>query len=242
MCTVSFVRVNDSVIITSNRDENIERENAAAPDFHLLQNKKVIFPKDAKAGGTWFAAADNGNVSVLLNGAFQKHTANPPYRKSRGLILLQIIENDEPFTFFKSLNLDNIEPFTIVLYQADNFLYELRWDGNAKHEKQLNVNGHYIWSSSTLYSNEVIERREKLFNEFISIQQNITAESIHGFHAHNHGDDENGFVISRQNGMKTFSITQAVIKDNTIQFLHTDLLKHQQFEETMTVNRPIIKL
>ena len=241
MCTVSFIRVKNSVIISSNRDENIRRENASAPDFHLLKNKKIIFPKDAKAGGTWFAAADNGNVTVLLNGAFQKHTANPPYRKSRGLILLQIIESDDPFTFFSSLNLENIEPFTIILYQVGN-LYELRWDGNTKHKKQLSVNGHYIWSSSTLYSDEVIEQREKLFNEFIGAQQNITAESIHGFHGHNHGDDENGFVISRQTGIKTFSITQAVIKDNAIQFLHTDLLKQQQFEETMTVNRPTIKL
>ena len=75
MCTVSFVSVNGHIIITSNRDENIQRPTAAAPDFEMQGQKKIIFPKDAKAGGTWFAACSNGAVAVLLNGAFEKHTA-----------------------------------------------------------------------------------------------------------------------------------------------------------------------
>jgi len=241
MCTVSFVRVNDAVIITSNRDEHIQRENAAAPDLHQLQNKKVIFPKDARAGGTWFAAADNGVIAVLLNGAFQKHISKPPYRKSRGLILLEIIEADEPLSFFKKLDLDNIEPFTIVLYQPGT-LHELRWDGNDKHEKALDINGNYIWSSSTLYTGEVIEHRKNLFDRFIHSSAAITAATIHDFHASNNGDDENGFVISRQTGMRTFSITQAVIQNNTVDFLHEDLLQQKRYTETMHINQAAIKI
>ena len=235
MCTVSFVRVNDTVIITSNRDEHIQRENATAPDFHQLQNKKVIFPKDARAGGTWFAAGNNGVVSVLLNGAFKKHIAQPPYRKSRGLILLEIIEADEPLSFFKTIDLDNIEPFTMVLHQP-GLLHELRWDGNAKHEKMLEITGNYIWSSATLYTDEVIEYRKNLFDSFIHSSAAITADTIHDFHASNNGDDENGFVISRQTGMKTFSITQAVVQNDTVNFSHADLLQQKRYIETMHIN------
>ena len=224
----------DAVIITSNRDEHIQRKTAAAPAFHLLPNKKIIFPKDAKAGGTWFAAAGNGVVAVLLNGAFIKHIARPPYRKSRGLVLLDIIEAADPFLFFKEIDLHNIEPFTVILFQAAT-LRELRWDGNDKHEKLLDSSANYIWSSATLYSDEVINVRKNLFDQFIKTAKNLTVESIHVFHRYNHGDDENGFVINRQTGMKTFSITQAVIKKDTIKFLHTDLLQHQQFEETLVL-------
>ena len=241
MCTVSFVRVHDAVIITSNRDEHIQRENAAAPGFHQLQNKKIIFPKDAKAGGTWFAAGDNGTVAVLLNGAFKKHTAQPPYRKSRGLILLEIMEADEPLSFFKTLNLDNIEPFTVVLYQP-GLLHELRWDGNDKHEKALDITGNYIWSSATLYSDEIIEHRENLFDRFIHSAAGITAATVHDFHTSNNGDDENGFVISRQTGMKTFSITQAVVQSDAVNFLHADLLQQKRYTETMHINHAAIKL
>jgi uncharacterized protein with NRDE domain len=241
MCTVSFVRVNDAVIITSNRDEHVQRENAAAPAFHQLQNKKIIFPKDARAGGTWFAAGDNGIVAVLLNGAFQKHIARPPYRKSRGLILLEIIEADEPLSFFKTLDLDNIEPFTVVLYQP-GLLHELRWDGNDKHEKALDITGNYIWSSATLYSDEVIEHRKNLFEKFIHSSAGITAATVHDFHASNHGDAENGFVISRQTGMKTFSITQAVVQNDALNFTHADLLQEKRYTETMHINHAAIKI
>ena len=241
MCTVSFVQANGSVIITSNRDEHIQRENAAAPDFHILAEKKIIFPKDTRAGGTWFAAADSGVVLVLLNGAFKKHIAQPPYRKSRGLILLEIIEADNPLSFFNALSLENIEPFTIVLYQP-GLLHELRWDGIGKHEKQLNISGNYIWSSSTLYTDEIIKRREHLFQQFIHTSACITAAGIYYFHANNNEDAENGFIIDRQTGMKTFSITQAVVNDNAINFLHSDLLQKKQYSETLPINQAAITI
>ncbi len=241
MCTVSFVSLQHSVIITSNRDEHIQRKNAAAPAFHVLKNKKIIFPKDAKAGGTWFVACDNGVVAVLLNGAFVKHISKPPYRKSRGLILLEIIEADTSLDFFNEMNLDNIEPFTVILYQPGR-LHELRWDGNRKYQKLLDTSGNYIWSSATLYSDEVIEKRKNLFEQFISTEKKISAQLIHDFHGYNQGDDENGFIINRQTGLKTFSITQAVVKSNHIRFLHTDLLQQQKFEETMHINQAAINL
>jgi uncharacterized protein with NRDE domain len=241
MCTVSFVRVKEAIIITSNRDEHIQRENAAAPSFHQLQQKKMIFPKDTRAGGTWFAAGENGVVAVLLNGAFKKHIAQPPYRKSRGLVLLEIAAADEPLSFFKTLNLNQIEPFTIVLYQP-GLLYELRWDGNDKHQNMLDITCNYIWSSATLYTDEVIEHRKNLFEQFTRANAAITSSSIHDFHASNNGDAENGFVISRQTGMKTFSITQAVIQDNELNFSHTDLLQQKHYTETIQINQAAIKI
>ncbi len=232
MCTVSFVSVKNSVFITSNRDEHIQRKNAAAPHFENRNDKKIIFPKDGKAGGTWFAAVGNGNVAVLLNGAFVKHTANPPYRKSRGLILLDIIESDDPYLFFKALDLQQIEPFTVVLYQT-GLLYELRWDGIKKYDKQLPASSNYIWSSATLYSDDIIEERKNKFNQFISNHEKMTVEMIHNFHNSNQGDEENGFIINRDTGMKTFSITQAVISPQQIEFLHDDLLQDKQYSEIL---------
>jgi uncharacterized protein with NRDE domain len=236
MCTVSFLGTGGAVIITSNRDENIQRQNAAAPDIQQLPNKKIIFPRDSKAGGTWFAADDKGNVSVLLNGAFNKHLANPPYRKSRGLILVEIIASDMPLLCFNAIDLNNIEPFTIILYQPGS-LHELRWDGIDKYEKLLDISGNYIWSSATLYSHTVIAERENSFKQLIQAQAACTAEGIHDFHSNNDGDLENGFVISRQNGMKTFSITQVVVKSEAVNFLHHDLLQQKIFKQSL----PIIK-
>ena len=59
------------MLITSNRDEHIMRKNALAPAEQDINGKKVVFPKDPKAGGSWFAVAEDGAVVVFLNGAFR---------------------------------------------------------------------------------------------------------------------------------------------------------------------------
>ena len=90
MCTVSFVPTQNGICITSNRDEKISRSKAISPQKTTINNKEITFPKDPQAGGTWFAH-DDKNVIVLLNGAEEKHVSKGNYRKSRGLIVLDLI-------------------------------------------------------------------------------------------------------------------------------------------------------
>ena len=143
MCTVSFIPVGDKFFISSNRDEKLSRKNALPPALHKHNGVNFIFPKDADAGGTWIAVKENGDASVLLNGAFINHIAEPPYRRSRGLILLDILAEKIPSAAFSKIALENIEPFTIVLFQQKS-LFEFRWDGNEKFGKQLPKHKAYI--------------------------------------------------------------------------------------------------
>ena len=117
MCTVSFVATNDSVIITSNRDEKTIRPSAIPPKSYTVNGQNLIFPKDPKAGGTWFVTKDDGTVLVLLNGAAEKHEVQLSYRKSRGLIVLEMISSASPKDFWIEIDLESIEPFTLVLFQ-----------------------------------------------------------------------------------------------------------------------------
>jgi hypothetical protein len=96
-------------------------------------------------------------VAVLLNGAAEKHQLKPTYRKSRGLILLDIISADSPIEHWKTINLLDLEPFTIVLFQ-ENKLYQLRWNEIEKETIDLDVSKNHIWSSSTLYPKEIREK------------------------------------------------------------------------------------
>src|SRR5690349_14149458 len=146
MCTVSFVKSNGRIIITSNRDEKIIRPAAIPPRNYTVNGKNVIFPKDPKAGGTWYIVDEKGTVLVLLNGAEEKHQLESSYRKSRGLIVLELISEDSSKDYWDKINLDNIEPFTIVLFQ-DNQLFQLRWNGNQKEKVILDTDEKHIWSS-----------------------------------------------------------------------------------------------
>ncbi|OXA92080.1 NRDE family protein [Flavobacterium hercynium] len=229
MCTVSFVNNNGVAIITSNRDEKIIRPSAIAPKNYVYNKTNIIYPKDAKAGGTWFAVNENGIVIVLLNGGIKKHDQVLPYRKSRGLIVLDIAAHDSPKDFWKIIDLDNIEPFTLVLYQEQK-LYELIWDGFEKRTTELDESKNHIWSSVTLYPEEVRNKRSDWFFDFLKDRNEISSEDMLYFHRNTQSDDaQNGLIINREDTMKTLSVTQTVIEQNKGVMKYYDLVKTEDF-------------
>lgn len=224
MCTVTFVNSKGKIILTSNRDEKVVRLSAIPPKNYIRKGKHLIFPKDSKAGGTWYVVDDEGTALVLLNGASVKHEVKLPYRKSRGLIVLDIIEHKSPKDFWSVINLENIEPFTLVLYEK-NKLFQLRWDGFQKETIELNANENHIWSSVTLYSEEIREKRASWFASFLTGKDEISALEMLDFHRYTEKDNkENGLVINRDNKLKTLSITQTVVEKNKVTLGYYDLI------------------
>lgn len=235
MCTVSFVSQLGKTIITSNRDEKIIRPSAIEPKSYLVNNKKIIFPKDPKAGGTWYAIDELGTILVLLNGALEKHKVELYYRKSRGLIVLDIISSSSPKDFWAELDLDNIEPFTLVLFQ-NNELYQLRWNGIEKQKLPLDINKKHIWSSSTLYPKEIREKRSDWFYTFLEQNPDISETKMLNFHRYTEEkNQENGLVINRNDEMKTLSITQSIIEKNKVCIKHYDLIANKDFETSFII-------
>lgn len=229
MCTVSYVFANGKTIITSNRDEKIARPNAIEPKTYLVNNKNIIFPKDQKAGGTWYAITEGATVLVLLNGAAEKHEPKPMYRKSRGLIVLDIISADSPIDAWETIYLEEIEPFTLVLFQ-DKKLYQLRWNEIEKSTVYLDATQNYIWSSSTLYPQEIRDKRAIWFDTFIDTKPQVNEKEMFGFHRYAEGDNkEHGLVINRNDILKTLSITQTVIDKNKVVLSHYDLQQQKEF-------------
>lgn len=234
MCTVSFVHSNSKIIITSNRDEQVSRP-AIEPRQYVLGNKKLFFPKDPKAGGTWFAVDEFSNVIVLLNGASEKHQWQPPYRKSRGLIVLDLIAADSPFSAWNEIDLGEIEPFTLVLYQ-NKTLRQLRWNGSEKESVLLDPQQNYIWSSATLYPENIRDNRAQWFEQFLNTAPNVNEAEMFNFHRYTEDQNqENGLVINRNDSLKTLSITQTVIEQNKVHLMHHDLLGQQEFAQTFLI-------
>ena len=235
MCTVSFVYSKGKVIISSNRDEKILRPTAIEPRNYFINNKKVIFPKDQQAGGTWFAIDENGTILVLLNGANEKHQHRPPYRKSRGLIVLDMISSLSPKVFWIEIDLRNIEPFTLVLFQNKE-LFQLRWNGFEKETIVLDANINHVWSSATLYSKTIRENRSEWFYSFLDSNSEISEKEMLHFHRYTENENqENGLVINRNEELKTLSITQAVIEENKISVLYFDLITNKDFETSFLI-------
>jgi len=240
MCTVTFVPLkNNRVVITSNRDEHVSRRARLQPYTEVVNEIKITYPKDKTAGGTWFAMNENGVVVVLLNGAAKNHKRTPPYRRSRGLIVLDIISSRHPINFIHEVDLENIEPFTLAMYDALN-LWEFRWDGNRKELRQLDSTQNHIWSSWTLYNKSSQEKRNRHFKVFHTENEPLNTEKILNFHQENHGDFENGFIINRKNGLKTLSVTQVVSQKDYCELHHLDLDSAQSKAVSLSTTAPII--
>jgi len=235
MCTVSFVSSNGKTIITSNRDEKVLRPSAIEPKNYQINTKNVFFPKDPKAGGTWFAVDENSNVLVLLNGAEEKHILKEKYNRSRGLIVLELIGETSPLEMWQTIDLENVEPFTLVLFE-DQKLYQLRWNEIEKTTVALDVTKNHIWSSSTLYPAAIREKRANWFNNFLDTKPEVNEAELFNFHRYTEEENtENGLVINRNDALKTLSITQVVVEKNKVQMVHYDLMKNDSFNHAFII-------
>jgi uncharacterized protein with NRDE domain len=230
MCTVSFYKSSEYVIITSNRDESINRVAATHPAPANVNGARLFFPRDPQGGGSWFVVKENGDALVLLNGAANRHEHRPPYRESRGMILLNLSAAPDFHEEWNShLNLANIEPFTIVAF-VNNELFQLRWNGDDKELSRMNVDQPHIWSSATLYAPEVILRRRKWFDEFmVNHQHPLVPEDLISFHTQTQTNDtENGVLINRNGILLTKNVTQVVLEKEKFRLHHRDLVHNTQ--------------
>ncbi len=171
MCTLTFVPLeNNNFILTSSRDEQKSRKNSELPSFTEINNTKILRPVDGDAGGSWIGITNKNRTLCLLNGAFQRHTRNTPYRKSRGIILIELLAAKSEKEI-ESYDFDKIESFTLIwIEQKDDSvsLTEYRWveEENKLYKKIIDTNFAHIWSSATLYTSEIAEKREEWFEEW----------------------------------------------------------------------------
>ena len=229
MCTVTYLPLKSGFIITSNRDERLLRKTATAPQVVSNGKAKILFPRDGEAGGTWIATAENGRTVCLLNGAFVPHHHQPPYRKSRGLVVLDFFETNSVFDFKEQYNLQGIEPFTMLVVE-DKKLYELRWDGNGKYFKALEETKPQILCSVTLYTDKVITMRQQWFADWLKTHAEYTIAEILRFHLFaGEGDLATQIRMSRAGIVQTVSITCVQQQADKLRMYYSDVQGDKDF-------------
>lgn len=222
MCLVSYIPLEGGYILSSNRDEFVDR-NAVELKESEIGLFKVSYPLDSQ-GGSWIIASDRGRHVVLLNGAFNNHKRTPPYRKSRGVMMKESYEFEDIVDFFELYDFVGMEPFTMVILDKEA-LYEFRWDGYVKHVKQLNKEVH-IWSSCTLYDEVQQEKRAALLRDEL---ENVSSKSLESFAKahlyHNEEAPEGGLKVRLLENLMTISHTQIMKSKGQMRLVHTDLLE-----------------
>lgn len=161
MCILSiFSKTNGDFILTQNRDESIYRPTSPNIETREFYGQKVTSPIDLNSGGTWIYYTEKFAVCVL-NGGYEKHSHHPPYRMSRGLVILELLKFDSMDKFIAEINLEEIEPFTMVMIDLkSNQKQILVWNGKQKFVENLSDEKLIVRSSSTLY-----DASEKLYHK-----------------------------------------------------------------------------
>lgn len=229
MCTLTFIPQKAGFLITVNRDEAPQRA-AGEPIVKNYRNHKLwLAPEPISGSSNLILNTETGRVVVLLNGAFVHHHHQPPYRKSRGAVVLEAFEEVSLQSMFETYDFEDIEPFTLVMFD-ENSLSELRWDGTKAHFAKKEIQIPQIWSSAMMYRGKWQQERERWFQEFLIENPQPSAQDLLWFHHHAGSyDSENGLVMNRMNMVRTVSVSQILIEPNRSKvFLH-DLIKEKEF-------------
>jgi len=234
MCTVTFVPLkNNKYILTQNRDEGFNRPHALQPEVYNQKDISLLYPKDPVGNGTWMASSNTGLTACLLNGAFEKHKRQLPYRKSRGLILLDLFQFTQVNDFIQKYDLDNIEPFTIIAIDNNIGGFEIAWDEKELHCSKFHLNEHQIWSSSTLYTPVQKAERHQWYNERIELGQMNNWNDVMQFHLQTDANTENTILMKREH-VGTVSVTSVHNENEFTEMNYMDLQNNDQVKVTLS--------
>ncbi len=223
MCTVTFIPAGHGCILTSSRDERPGRANALSPAWFEVDGTQLLYPRDAEGGGTWIAVKEGANAAVLLNGAFKRHLSQPPYKKSRGLVLTSMLAATDAAAYFIRTDFTGIEPFTVILVQEKQ-LFECRWDGTRRYFISLDASVLHIWSSATLYDEPARIKRENWFRQWSRQHTKPLVSDVIKFHyTGGDGDQHNDICMHRPGLHDTVSITAIALTGSTATMHYHDL-------------------
>ena len=240
MCTATYLPLGPSgFILTHSRDEKAIRPAARPPQTVRIGGQGVTFPQDPQGQGTWIAQSTSGLTVCLLNGAFVAHQSQPPYRHSRGLVVLDAFDYVSIDSFIKHYSFTGLEPFTLLLAQT-NRLVELRWNGRRLFINEKDARKPHIWSSVTLYTPDVIEKRRSWFGDWLREHPIPSVKTIRWFHqTAGDGDPSTSLRMSRQGAfghdtLLTLSLTSVVQDDRITELVYEDFTQQSSYRQPLT--------
>lgn len=234
MCTVAFIPSKDVPVLVSLRDESPLRPKAIPPQQYISGSGFAYYPLDKEGGGTWVGIHNSGPVVVLLNGAFVAHQRSSTYLYSRGKLVTQMLASENPVDIWNETDLHQIEPHTLIVFHQHR-LFHLAWDSEKKHLIEKDTNTAHVWSSATLYQEAEAMQRNRSILEFL--QSNYESDRIQLLQFFKKNQDLiNGFLINREEKVKTLSMSHIAISSTAASFhyheLDTDKIYHTQIDWT----------
>ena len=187
MCTVTVVPHEMGIRVMCNRDERRSRQAALPPKIHDLGGRLAAFPVDPQGGGSWVGVNDAGIVVTLLNVSGPSHRSSKAPRRSRGLIVREVLRCGSlsrvletaarlDASLFEMFRLVVVHRFTAVDATSDGVRTAIR--------RQITVDTPLLFTSSSLGDALVEAPRQQLFQRMVVARRSGWLRAQARFHRH----------------------------------------------------------
>ena len=164
MCTLTFIPKNEGYLAGMNRDELLTRPTALLPRTHSQDGMEYVCPREP-SGGTWIACNSLGNLLALLNWNEIDGAALGEKRRTRGLVIPDLILEENASSTdggLHRLSLEGVFPFRLIgVLRNERRLIEWGWGGSRiQRTESAWVRKH--WFSSGLSDTAAKEERGRV--------------------------------------------------------------------------------
>ncbi|WP_022940667.1 NRDE family protein [Psychromonas hadalis] len=226
MCTLTYRLTEIGYELFFNRDEQHSRSQAHAPKMDKQLN--ALYPIDPLGKGTWIAVHQSGLSLALLNYyQAQKNRVSGKF-KSRGEIILKLLEKaPNVITVLKTMPLHIYQPFQLCLFPSDLTLSNqkpryFQWDGIHLTESEKTLP---ITSSGVDYP-QVYQARKITFKQMVDAN-NPTSKQLLNYHQSQQQEGKLSVKMSRSDA-QTVSLSCICVSE-TVEFRYIDYLDKQRY-------------
>ena len=218
MCTVTVVPHEHGVRLLCNRDEQRTRLAALPPRIHDLDGQRALFPVDPPGRGTWVGVNDDGLIVALLNLRATSSTTCGATKRSRGLIVLELLRCtslQQAVSVAAALDAARFGPFRAVMVHRGRLAAATGSGTGSVHCAQWLLDAPALFTSSSLGDTVVESPRRRLFERLVL--QNRPAGWLHGqaeYHRHRWPHRPEISVRMERQDALTVSRTQIDVTDD----------------------------
>lgn len=231
MCTCTYIPAGEGFLFAANRDEAPAR--AGREVTVQKADKRLWYVREPRAGGTNLCADGAGRLACLLNGAENGILPAGPFRKSRGLVVLDSFLYPSAGEFYESYRLDGVNAFTLVVVQRTD-ISVISWDGARKSLAREDPEKPHIWASPLLYNDYWRQRRRLWFGAFLAAHPRPTPEDLFRFQMNaGDGNIENDLVMNRNNRVRTVSVSALELRKGRWRIRHKDIIRDTENRQAM---------
>lgn len=220
MCTASWILEGSGYELFFNRDEKLTRKPADPPKLDQRDGIRFLAPSDGDFGGTWIGTNEFGVSVCLLNGVHSAGIPAPANRRSRGLLVLDLIAARSVSELAARLEAGGFSlyaPFTMAALGPSEPAAVMEWNGSET-SFRFQPERQFMLTSSSFDSGRVKEGRRK---RYALLPTAATPEQLRAFHGSHEPEASAYSVCIHRTDAQTVSFSRIRVSATETNFFYT---------------------